>query len=98
MSTARIRWSAIASAVAKLMAVVVLPTPPFWLAMDRTRDIGCLTYRRLCFTWNIGAASGYFKFHVEHRRVGELESDSQKAPGDRPDEGSSWKPNTGLSQ
>src|SRR5262245_8675493 len=31
-----------ASAVPRLMAVVVLPTPPFWLAMARTRrpDVG----------------------------------------------------------
>src|ERR1044072_1332986 len=27
-----------ASAVPRLMAVVVLPTPPFWLAMARTRS------------------------------------------------------------
>src|SRR6187549_2425231 len=29
-----------ARAVARLMAVVVLPTPPFWLAMARTRGWG----------------------------------------------------------
>src|SRR5260221_9585650 len=31
-----------ASAVPRLIAVVVLPTPPFWLAMARTRK-GCVT-------------------------------------------------------
>src|SRR5579859_3640096 len=31
------RFSAAASAVARLMAVVVLPTPPFWLTTAKTR-------------------------------------------------------------
>src|SRR5436190_9820163 len=39
MSTASTRCSAIASAVARLIAVVVLPTPPFWLATAKTRAI-----------------------------------------------------------
>ena len=32
MSMSRVRFSATASAAARLTAVVVLPTPPFWLA------------------------------------------------------------------
>src|SRR5215469_1734173 len=36
-SISRTRSSLAASAVAKLTAVVVLPTPPFWLAMARIR-------------------------------------------------------------
>src|ERR1700730_5157272 len=33
----RMRWPAAANAVAKLIAVVVLPTPPFWLATATMR-------------------------------------------------------------
>src|SRR5437773_8316887 len=36
-SMTRMRWPAAASAVAKLIAVVVLPTPPFWLATATMR-------------------------------------------------------------
>src|SRR5579862_6550874 len=36
-STTSTRFSIAASAVARLIAVVVLPTPPFWLAMARMR-------------------------------------------------------------
>src|SRR4051794_37015347 len=67
MSTRRMRCSAIARAVAKLMAVVVLPTPPFWLATAKIRLIwlnapacrlfhverlGSLTQSD-CSTWNV---------------------------------------------
>src|SRR5579862_614104 len=37
MSTRRMRLSAAASAVARLTAVVVLPTPPFWFAIAKIR-------------------------------------------------------------
>ena len=33
----RTRWPAAANAVARLIAVVVLPTPPFWLATAMIR-------------------------------------------------------------
>src|SRR4051812_18837038 len=36
-SISRTRSPTAASAVPRLMAVVVLPTPPFWLAITRTR-------------------------------------------------------------
>ena len=39
MSTTRVRFSATAREAPRLMAVVVLPTPPFWFAMAMTRDI-----------------------------------------------------------
>ena len=35
-STSRIRISLAAREAARLMAVVVFPTPPFWLAMAKT--------------------------------------------------------------
>ena len=38
-STSRVGTSAAASDAAKLMAVVVLPTPPFWLATAITRPM-----------------------------------------------------------
>jgi hypothetical protein len=34
-----VRFSATASAAPRLIAVVVLPTPPFWFAMAMTWDI-----------------------------------------------------------
>src|SRR3954447_21790817 len=40
-SSSRTLWSA-ASTVARLMAVVVLPTPPFWLARAMTRGLARL--------------------------------------------------------
>src|SRR5262249_34651924 len=39
MSTTRTRWPNLARAAARLIVVVVLPTPPFWLATARTRLI-----------------------------------------------------------
>src|SRR5215212_7900456 len=36
-STRRVRCSAVARLAARLTAVVVFPTPPFWLAMAMTR-------------------------------------------------------------
>src|SRR5208337_1455142 len=38
-STSRVLTSAAASEAARLMAVVVLPTPPFWLAIAMTRPM-----------------------------------------------------------
>ena len=38
-STRSVLRSAVASEAATLTAVVVFPTPPFWLAMAMTRDI-----------------------------------------------------------
>src|SRR5579885_380970 len=39
MSRTSVGWPTAASAVPRLMAVVVLPTPPFWLATTRTRGL-----------------------------------------------------------
>ena len=39
MSTTSVRFSATASDAPKLIAVVVLPTPPFWFAMAMTWDM-----------------------------------------------------------
>src|SRR6185436_10685602 len=39
MSTARTFWPSLASEDARLIVVVVLPTPPFWLATARSRLI-----------------------------------------------------------
>src|SRR5271154_1319518 len=41
-STSSVLTSAAASEAARLMAVVVLPTPPFWLATAMTRPMACL--------------------------------------------------------
>src|SRR3984957_222756 len=75
-STSSVFTSAAAKEAAKLMAVVVLPTPPFWLATAITRPInhfqrGCVPRGTLkfheqilngCSTWNIWRNV----FHVEH--------------------------------
>src|SRR5690606_23506384 len=37
MSISRVRWPALAIAAARLTAVVVLPTPPFWLTTQMMR-------------------------------------------------------------
>src|SRR5215468_11584951 len=47
-SMRRVLTSAAANDAAKLIAVVVLPTPPFWLATAMTRPIGLLEKRELC--------------------------------------------------
>src|SRR6266481_10197158 len=72
-STSRVLTSAAASEAARLMAVVVLPTPPFWLATAMTRPMilfsGCCAseYANTClksmaeFCGNLGRV-----FHVEH--------------------------------
>ncbi len=39
MSTSKMRFSATAKEAAKLTAVVVLPTPPFWFATAMTRPM-----------------------------------------------------------
>src|SRR5712692_3451161 len=41
MSTSKTLRPAAARYVARLMAVVVLPTPPFWFAIAYTFDTGC---------------------------------------------------------
>src|ERR1700710_1526533 len=43
LSISSTRSPTAASAVPRLMAVVVLPTPPFWLAMVRTRRDGSVS-------------------------------------------------------
>ena len=63
-STARTRRSAAARLAARLMAVVVLPTPPFWLATamirpnhppPKARRIARAPRQPRCFTWNTRA-------------------------------------------
>src|SRR5688572_9791782 len=44
MSTTSVRCSETASEAPRLMAVVVFPTPPFWLAMAMTRDMSALRW------------------------------------------------------
>src|SRR5208283_4843879 len=71
-STSSVLTSAAASEAARLMAVVVLPTPPFWLATAMTRPM---------VLFSVCCASGYAKavgksmpdfcatcrvFHVKH--------------------------------
>ena len=47
-----------ASAVPRLMAVVVLPTPPFWLAMASTRGgLAGSAWAARSTTWLSGAAA-----------------------------------------
>ena len=50
MSTSSTFWFASASEAARLMVVVVLPTPPFWLVTAMTR---LLTLKLLVKTWLI---------------------------------------------
>jgi len=47
VSTTRTRISAIASAAARLMAVVVFPTPPFWLVIAIVLPIVCTMAARI---------------------------------------------------
>src|SRR5208282_1138001 len=72
-STSSVLTSAAASEAARLMAVVVLPTPPFWLATAMTRPM-------ILFSWCCGSeyanpsakstldccANRGRMFHVEH--------------------------------
>src|SRR5208282_188189 len=54
-STSSVLTSAAASEAARLMAVVVLPTPPFWLATAMTRPMILLSFLvlrdRICPKW-----------------------------------------------
>src|SRR5262245_18634542 len=65
-SISRTFWSYAARAAERLMAVVVLPTPPFWLAiaMIRAMRSGGLSSRTRYRPIDIAT------FHVEHRRAG----------------------------
>ena len=66
MSITRVGSPMAARAVPRLMAVVVLPTPPFWLATTRTRGLGGGVFMkgdqlshhqdstgRVCLAWNL---------------------------------------------
>src|SRR6185503_17988750 len=61
LSMSRVRRSEAASEAERFMAVVVLPTPPFWFAMDMTRDIASGTGGNLS-----GFGEACNTFHVEH--------------------------------
>src|SRR5215469_9997354 len=65
MSTTSVGWPTAASAVPRLMAVVVLPTPPFWLATTRTRGRSGMTKlpdRENDARW-VGAARMLYSVH-----------------------------------
>ena len=51
VSTKRTRFSSEAKEAARLIAVVVLPTPPFWLANAMTLPIQCSVslYINVCY-------------------------------------------------
>src|SRR3954454_25176623 len=51
-----------ARAVPRLMAVVVLPTPPFWLARARTRGTTAVTAGVSVIGWLVGAANLWEKY------------------------------------
>ena len=53
-SSTRVRRSAIASEAPRLMAVVVFPTPPFWLAMEMIRLMRS----------SAGSTSGLQRLHI----------------------------------
>src|SRR6266404_824086 len=71
-STSSVLTSAAASEAARLMAVVVLPTPPFWLATAMTRPMILFlrVARRICERVHEINARLLWKsrlvFHVEH--------------------------------
>src|SRR5271154_4268391 len=73
-STSRVLTSAAASEAARLMAVVVLPTPPFWLAIAMMRPIGVPCVRVRIFE-ALGESNGGWlcktgpMFHVKHFRL-----------------------------
>src|SRR5215468_1037162 len=62
-STSRVLTSAAASDAARLMAVVVLPTPPFWLATAITRPIN---FPRRIARQNSSIASVNSMFNLFH--------------------------------
>ena len=77
-STRRMRRSAIASAAARLTAVVVFPTPPFWLTIAMMRPNGLLREAAQSTTVFSRGTLGAHVFHVETPRraqsVGRLEA------------------------
>src|SRR5216684_3510475 len=72
-STSSVLTSAAASEAARLMAVVVLPTPPFWLATAMTRPmiLFLCVAGRICepvYEINARFCANRGMFHVEHSR------------------------------
>src|SRR5688572_23769590 len=67
-STRRVRRSAMAREAATLTAVVVLPTPPFWLAIATIRAMKCLT---VCITTRYARKSPYFRAGAGNGGVGQ---------------------------
>ncbi len=65
-----VRCSAAAKHEARLTAVVVFPTPPFWLAMAMTRAKMIPQFQGECSR----DLQGCKMFHVEHQRNREGES------------------------
>src|SRR6267378_6901314 len=74
-STSSVLTSAAASEAARLMAVVVLPTPPFWLATAMTRPmiLFLCVARRICERVHEINARLLWKsrrvFHVKHSNL-----------------------------
>src|SRR5262245_65719139 len=54
MSTTRTFWPGLASDAARLIVVVVLPTPPFWLATARSRLIRLIDQLTRVCDWFVG--------------------------------------------
>ena len=74
-SMTRVRCSEAAREAPRLTAVVVLPTPPFWLTMEITRAKFCQvlceadfskekTKDARCFTWNVANFCGIRGFQA----------------------------------
>src|SRR5271165_3769810 len=97
MSTSRTGRSPAARAVARLIAVVVLPTPPFWLAIARTRVVRAASALAMCNVGDPqndgvrrGSARESVDAHVPVRRsrrqfrrgVGALRRQQAATPGD----------------
>src|SRR5690606_15348824 len=71
-STISTRSSIAASAVPRLMAVVVLPTPPFWLAIARTRGrCGEVKLFEIMVNGPLTARNGLFHDHDPAAGIGD---------------------------
>src|SRR5260221_2583298 len=62
-SISRARFATGGSAVARLTAVVVLPTPPFWLTMAKMRASAAPAKGA---AWSIGASNGAVRLCTDH--------------------------------
>src|SRR2546426_10824456 len=74
MSTSKTLRPAAARYVARLMAVVVLPTPPFWFAIAYTFDTGCFR------TFHAGLSSRLLHSPSLHFFIGRKKGESGDTP------------------